>query len=254
MSTINKDFDKIFSLKNQGKDLFNTKKYVEAAAKYSEALKMCRSEDDPIKKMILSNTANCYRRLKKYTEAIEMFDESLKIDSEYAFARNGKAKTLMRIGNSLYVDEEKYPEAAEKFQEAIEICTNSDQKIYLTNLGKCHIKLKDYSKAIEIFDKALKIDSEYSDAKYAKALALNSHGDTLQYDEEKYCAAAEKYLEAIELCTTSDEKKLYLTNLGMCYKNSKEYFKAIDMFDKALEIDSEYMYAVNGKYSAMNPS
>ena len=55
-----------------------------------------------------------------------------------------------------------------------------------------------------------------------------------------YKEAATNYLNAI-LISREDAKSYF--GLGMCYKNTKNYAKAIKYFDKAVEIDENYFEA-----------
>ena len=95
-----------------------------------------------------------------------------------------------------------------------------------------------YSKAIELFDQALQIDSNYEHAKNNKAEALNAWGDSL-FQQTRYTEAVEKYNQSYQACSSGyQNEQLFRDNMnhakaevlnveGNRLHNQKEYAAAI---------------------------
>lgn len=113
------------------------------------------------------------------------------------------------------------------------------------SIGILYDRQKDYSRAHEYFDKALKLSKSTDDVNASIHLLLSlavmhKRSDSLE-------KALDLYLEALELSKRSDEeltRALVYSNLGEFYKNTDELDKAKIFFDKASEIiekeDSDY--------------
>lgn len=122
-----------------------------------------------------------------------------------------------------YFQNEKFIEATESFVEASRYCGIKDiEKEMKINEGMCYFSLKNYAKAIEMCDESLKINSEYSQAKNAKAFALNELGAILMM-EKKYADAIDKFEEANDLFMDDSHprRSAFLLNMGICFKTWK---------------------------------
>lgn len=103
----------------------------------------------------------------------------------------------------------------------------------LNNLGDMYARHKDYQKAIESFNKAIKLKPDYADAYHNLAniqTALYSNENNEEYLKE----AIDNYFLAIKynpLLWQSHQ------NLGAIYFNLKQYDKAIEQLEKAIEIN-----------------
>ncbi|MFQ6050729.1 MAG: tetratricopeptide repeat protein [Candidatus Hydrothermarchaeota archaeon] len=101
--------------------------------------------------------------------------------------------------------------------------------------GMSFFKLGEYENAIEFFDRALEIDSNFK-------LALNNKGACLimlgRFDEAVKC-----YNQLLEL---SPDHVLALSNKGFCLTKLGKYEEAIELFDRILEIDpNNYLAWIN---------
>lgn len=229
----------LVNLTKEGFKLYNSGKFLEAAVNCHEVVNMCGNENDELKKQFLAFEGFCLARVKNYDKAIELFDESMSIDSEYDFVRNCKSSALNSQGKVLY-DNNKLLEAAKKFEDALELrAALCNQKFYYSNLGNCYLCMGDYTKAIEIYDKSLNIDIEFIQAKEGKASALFKLGSIKILYEKKHLEAFKMFEEAIEISTNPESKKEYYAYYGYCYKCMKKYSKAIEMYDEVLSIDNE---------------
>jgi tetratricopeptide (TPR) repeat protein len=168
------------------------------------------------------------------------------IDDETALA-------LFDEGNQLF-EEEKYTEAAAKFEEFLE----ANPSIYQVNLniGNCYREMKEYDKAIAaykiILDKVMEEKGSYEGDEGA-ARALSSIGETymMQGDLEK---ANESLQQAMSLFP-NDETLAF--NVGEIFFNQAETDKAIEYFQKSIAIKEDwgppyrqmgYAYLNKGEY------
>jgi len=159
---------------------------------------------------------------KKYTEAIQYYDSSLKYLPDYAFAFNdrGSAKRML----------EKYDEAIADYKKAIQ--ADPKMAIAYSNMGSVERKqenleaaLKDYSKAIEIDPKSV--------------IAYNSRG-VVYRDLKEYAKAIADFDKVIEL--NPDYVYAY-NNRGNVKFKMKNYEAAVKDYDKAISLDANYGFA-----------
>lgn len=111
----------------------------------------------------------------------------------------------------------------------------------LNNRANAFNRLGRYEDAIELCDKAIKIDPRYSLVWLNKGNALDGI--------KKYKEAIECYDKALEI----DPKNLAaLNNKGTTLNNNfKMYKEAIELFDKILEIDPKNVLALNNKSNTL---
>lgn len=168
---------------------------------------------------------------KKYHEALEYYEASIKKDKNYPQPYNGKGNVL----NSL----RRYEEAIPYFDKALEIDPHyrspwNGKGISLDNLGA-------KEEALKFFDQALSIDPAYS-------LPLLNKG-FLYIGQEKYSLAIGCFEKAIEL--DSQLVDAYVGK-GRCYAEMKKFEESILLFDKAMYIDSNHLGAIVGKIASLN--
>jgi len=94
--------------KNKGNDFFNSGKYIEAIAEYTEALKR-----DPNNYRVYSNRAACYAKHADWSRAVDDCDRCLSFDPKFvkAYIRKGKIQHMLK----------KYNNALETFQKGLDI-------------------------------------------------------------------------------------------------------------------------------------
>jgi len=131
------------------------------------------------------------------------------------------------LGNTYYIQKE-YSKAIDEYQKALVLDSMNAGTHY--NLGNTYYGRKEYSKAIDEYQKALEIDPECVEA--------HNNLGCLYQDIKESDKAIKEYQKVLELNPTHMDA---LNNLGNAYYGRKEYSKAIDEYQKALEINPNYV-------------
>ena len=183
-----------------------------------------------------------YTANKNYTMAINFFDECIqKIEStdkninininKYYYLYYSKGLCEFQL--------EEYDNALKSFLKSDELKQKSDNTIneylILNNIGRCYDKLKNYTKAIEYFQKSfLESDSKYYIALYNHAMSL------LKIKTKKF--EAKKIFESIYDDYNSDFAPAYY-GVGLYYVALNEKKIALDYFNNCISIDPEFLDA-----------
>ena len=106
-------------------------------------------------------------------EALENAEQALEINVNYARARELKSKIKQRYSarGKRFFEDEKYDEAIEAFNNAININISLQLKEPHNYLGIIYIRQEKYREAIEAFSKAIRIDANFKEAYFNRALA-----------------------------------------------------------------------------------
>ena len=134
---------------------------------------------------------------------------------------------------SFHYSEKNYEKAIECYNEAIKI--NENYEYPWNGLGIVYKAQKDYEKAIQCYNEAIKINENYE---------YPWNGLGIVYKKQKdYEKAIQCYNEAIKI----NENYEYPWNgLGIVYKKQKDYEKAIQCYNEAIKINENYEYPWNG--------
>lgn len=154
-----------------------------------------------------------------------------------------KATAHYQLGMS-YLNDNNIQPAFVEFQKALEL--NPDDKEVLNIIGVIYLlKLEDYPKAIDHFQRALRIDKNFSEA-----------SNNLGFAYEK----TDRFNEAIESYKTALSNPLYLgaekafNNLGRAYYRAKNFNEAADAHKEAAKRHSDFhlpYYGLALCYNAM---
>ena len=94
-----------------------------------------------------NNRGNAFANLLQYELAIQDYDESIKLDPNYAKAFNNRGLAYQKQGE--------YARAIEDFNAAIKI--DSNYAVAIVNRGQAYWKKVDYPHALKDFDEAIRL-------------------------------------------------------------------------------------------------
>lgn len=168
---------------------------------------------------------------EKYLEAIECYDRSIRLDSNYADAWNNKGVALNILG--------RYEDALNATNEAIKLDPQypdawNNKGVSLNNLGR-------YEEALNATNKAIEFHPQYSEAWNNKGASLNSLG---RYEE-----ALQAVNKSIELDPQYPDS---WSNKGASLNNLGRYEEALSVIDRAIEIDVNMSEAWNNRCVSLN--
>jgi len=215
------------AIKKQADADFKARKYEAAIAAYSKLTAAVPKDAD-----VFYNRAVSYERTGQTEAAIQDYLVFLDIE------KKDKAVHL-RVAD-LYLKLRKYEEANDVLEKLL--LFDKDNVPALQRSAYCLIMLKDFSKAVERADLAIKEDSkddgELTDvAHYYRAIAKDSLHD--------YPAALTSYKRAIVIVKTREINRLkalpkykpYYVNLGKVQNTTRSYDEAIQNFQEAIALD-----------------
>ena len=252
---INLQPDNSYALVGLGDALRKEKRFNEAMKYYQECLNYQKDN-----RYAIFGLADCYKSLKQYNRAVETWKSYLEYDDKnitvltrladayrkiHAFQKSEdiylkvlemddkNSYALIGLGHLNY-DFKKYSEALKYWQKMEEIVGDRADIRVLTSIGNCYRKLREFSKGIPYFKKALEKQNRNFYALYGLA------------DCYRGMSQAEKSLECWILILENDpENKLILTRCGDACRNMKDYERASDYYNKALSIEYD-VYAELG--------
>merc|ERR1712176_771586 len=239
--------------KEEGNALYKAKKFDDALAAYDEAIAI-----DPTSMTFLLNKAAVYFTQKKYDECIEECNKSLEVGKENMAPFEDRAKALTRCAKAY--------QKKKDLGKAIEMCKSAQLESYSKDTQRL-------LKSLEL-EKKKKDKLDYQDE--GKAQEAKQRGNVF-FREKKFPEAIKEYEEAVKrapndaairnnLCAaltkimdfngakTQVEKALELdpaytkawARKGDIEMAFKEYHKAMESYQKGLEIDSQNVACKDG--------
>ena len=203
--------------------------------------------------------ADSYFRAGKLDAGLDLLDKILKEDKNNVRALHMKSRYLMKKKN--------FKEAEQLLLKAHEVSPWNTER--LISLGNCSLQLDRHDHGEEFFNQALKIDNKNKDAIKGKAHAKLQNGE--MEDGIKLLSQVSSDYEIVSMFNTAGivagrhkhiEKSLNLYqlaighthehdelaskiffNLGLTYLKGDDRNKAIECFQKALEIDKGFAKA-----------
>ena len=199
-------------------------------------------------------------RLQRYKEAVGAFDKAIKQKSSFAyFAYYGKGLALGGDG--------KYKEAVTVLESAVKL--KPDFVPVWSYLSLIHRQLKQPNKALIAINKAIELQPKnpnlynekwvvlnaskrYKEAEIAISKAIDlapragfySNRGNLYYRQKKFDLALDDFNEALKI--NSNFSTAY-SNRGLIYEEQKKYDLALDDYNKAILINSKYASAYNNR-------
>ena len=213
---------------NLGDSFFRDDQYKEAIDYYNSGLKKLPSTKGQVRhyEQVWLKKAKAQRQLKDYQGALQTCEKALKFYKSPQLW-NCKAVTLYNL--------QKYDAAIAAYNKAIEI---SPENVWLwNNRGEAFASLKQVDKAVFDFKQAIQLDP-------AKSFVPWNNLGKLYFQQRDYERAIEAYNEALAV---KSEYLPALIGLGNVQKSSRLYTQALNSYEQALEINPKYHEAWFGK-------
>lgn len=224
---------------NKGIELKNKHDYEGALAAFKNAISKKTDYHDAY-----YQAGCCSNGLEKYEDAVDLL-------KKYMPASNTDKKNKYNELGFSYYHLHNAKDAIEQYSKTIELFPNNG--VALRGLGTIYYEIEeDSDKAIEFYEKSLKVDEEGSRPIYYNL-------GWLYNDKESYDEAIKILLKAIEY---DSEDSGYRVELGYAYYKKEQYEFALTQLNKALTLDQDsklsYYYkglcfvATNKKGDAMS--
>jgi serine/threonine protein kinase len=171
-----------------------------------------------------------FLKQQHYSQALQAYEDALRMDPLNFYAWNGKGTALYNQGN--------YRKALEAYLRAAEI--ESDNAVVWVSAGLVLIRLQRYQQALVHFSRALSIDPQYIAAWNGKADA--------QLDMNMPDEALASYEHALSLDPASFQAWNGLGNARSCLR---DFAGAVDAYTRALLVNSRSAVAWCNKAEAL---
>lgn len=187
-----------------------------------------------------SNLGNVSKHDSEYDKAIEFFQKSLGaysiIDNRTGRFRTEILDDLADIGRT-YLARGDSLRALTYLNQAMDLAKGSDREAGICNsIGILYTNQRDYSKAIEFFQRGLSIAVERND-KFKQAEILLNVGVTYEF-QQNHESALSSYKQSLEVAQQIGYSELIVPieeGIGVVLKAKGKYQEALDSFDRALE-------------------
>ena|GEM_PF-793739 len=219
---------------NRGLALYGLKRYEDAIDCFNLALMI-----EPELVHSWYNKGLALAGMKRYEEAIYCYDRAIQIEPEGASIWVGKGLALTGL--------QRYEDAIDCYGRALQI--EPKNAMAWNNKGIALYGLKRYEDAIDCYDRALQIDPTLNSARENKKIAQEASWRGLE--DEEYEWPEEDEEEGVDYEEDADEDDEYWLFKGWDLTEAGEDEKAIECFERALEISPENDEAWEGKGRAL---
>ena len=244
--------------------LYEQKQYSKAEKYLESYLKLSRDliKSDGSYAMALIALADLYKNIQRYSDAEQMYEESLEILRKLAKENPQVYDSYVAVALALailYADTQRYSEAEQMYEESLEICrklAKDNPQVYepyvavaLNALASLYVYTQRYSEAEQMYVESLEIRRKLSkdnpqvyEADVAEALYNLA---LLYYITQRYSEAEQMYEESLEIRRklSKDNPQVYesdvamaLTGLAILYSVTQRYSDAEQMYVESLEI------------------
>ena len=168
---------------------------------------------------------------RRYQQALQAFEEAVKLDGNNAQAYRGMAKTYQKLKDS--------DKAIANFRMATTVKPDYVEAHY--ELGNLFYNLKRYKDAQTAFKAVVNLDGDFQNGNARDLLkaSYSRHGRDFLF-RKNYRKAIEEYENATQLDPT-DATNYY--NLGLAAKQARKYKQAENAFTTAVELNPTYAKA-----------
>jgi len=192
-------------------------------------------ENDPTSDYLNAGLAELYARTGRIKDAVLEAQDILKRDGNNLEARRLLGRIYLRsLGDmqSGTQSEEVLKLAIEQYEQIVRLDPNSVEDHLL--LGRLYRLNNDLMKAENEFKTAVKIQPNSEDAVTALSILYNEEGDT------------SRALEVLNAFPESARSSKLYAALGYTYEQNKAYKKAIEAYQKSVELDHDNLDSVRG--------
>ena len=208
----------------------------EAIRFYNEALGL--EEDSQKRNEMFEALGDIYFVIGDYDKSIESYKKALELTKE----KKKMAKLMAKIGK-IYLRKGEHDESSKICTEALDLVKGEEcreEALAINNIGNVHWLKGEYDKAVEHYEKSLKIGEKIGDQQ-GIANSLHNIG-LMHYWREDYDRALEYMAKAIEISEKIDDLyplTYYLLSIGYVYEHRGEYDKALENYEKSLRISEK---------------
>lgn len=190
---------------------------------------------------------NEYLNKQEYDKALECYEKSLELDSNYA-------RSVHNIG-VVYNNKKEYQKALEYFDKALTLVDNGKDTSNLTLLlystfqekGKALIGLNKNEEAVKCYEESIKYINKALENKPDDINLLITKGSSL-FSLKKF----EDAIKCFDKVLSIDKDNYYaLASKGFLLSNLGKFKEAIEYYDKALKIKPDDTWCLNNKEKAL---
>lgn len=222
-----------------GRIYFERGNMEKAIPMYEDAVKRMESPPDPKLPDVRFALAVAYRKDGQRDRAEEQLKQVLK-------AQPTRYDAICDLGE-IHLERARYPEALEQFERA-KTLEASSFRAYL-GAARVHRETKKYAEAIQQFDKLVLLRDDNPDYHFEKGLTLSAMGrfNDARTEYSKTQEMIEKARQEKKPAKATASLEAIYTQLGLTDVAEAKFFQALEHFDKALAIRSDYAAAIDGK-------
>ncbi|CAH0775335.1 unnamed protein product [Bemisia tabaci] len=239
--------------KELGNEAYKKKDFDTALSHYNKAVEL-----NPTEMTYYNNIAAVYFEQKEYHKCIEQCEKAVEVGRENRADFKLISKALARIGNA-YKKMEDWRSAKTYFEKAMSEHRTPELKSIISDLDK---KIKEeerkaYVDPVKAEEAKEQGNELFKNGKYAEAVKAYSEAIHRNPDEAKYysnraacytkLAAFDLGLKDCETCTKLDPKFIKgWVRKGKILQGMQQHGKALDAYQKALELDPSNAEALDG--------